>query len=573
MPQLTAWFEADPARFEWELQQLESRGWAFEIDEAEQEQGNLLLRGVVPCSYGDRRLTVAFPYTYPEHRVEVFDETGDGVLPLHQEPYLGRLCLLENTSAAWTPNDSAAVMVERAIELFEAAPKGETALEELGVGAPEPRSTYYPYLTESSALVPEGLLSEGDGGWFHFQLEGRGPHRGLIARVDAPESGTTAEASEALRKLYRGEVIRGAWIRSEAPPPWIQEAGELERWAHEHVRAFPEWLRRESHWTRIGNEYFRVFAIVYQDDGPEGEHDQWLTCIAKGKRGKGGATAVEGAGLLRPFIYSQPDQERRISSLVGMKNKRVAVIGLGTVGAPVALELARTSLLEHLFLVDHDYYAVWNLVRHPLPIHELGRAKAEAIARQISFVAPEVSTEAIKVKIGDATPGRTGAEQDLLTKLESCDLIIDATADGGTSRYLNRLSLQLGTPLLVASVTEGAWGGEVVRCIPGKSGCYECYLWGLREGSVPKPSQDLEASAVYTRGCGFPTFQGAGFDAVALATDVVRVAAAIFSDEKMRGPEDAILIRHNRATTRADFPRYELARLEIHPRCSWHGSE
>ncbi|MCL5960455.1 MAG: ThiF family adenylyltransferase, partial [Chloroflexi bacterium] len=162
-----------------------------------------------------------------------------------------------------------------------------------------------------------------------------------------------------------------------------------------------------------------------------------------------------------------------------------------------------------------------------------------------------------------------------LAELHGFDLIIDATADGGTTRFLNRFSLQSGIPLIAASVTEGGWGGEVVRSIPGVTGCYECYLWSVKDGSVPKPSQNPKQTQVFTRGCGFPTFVGTGFDALALAADAARLAVqTLLRDEPDAYPNapNDVLVRHNRSAGNTDHPQYESARLPIHHRCAWHQS-
>lgn len=526
--QFLPWFEENPHRLTWELAQFEARGWKFTVDQQELDRRQVVLRGQVPSENGTRHLAVVFPETYPEHRVEVYDLTGDPSLPLHQHPYLRNLCLLDNLPKAWTPDDYAAWMVERVLALYSAALGGEACLREIGVGAPEPQSYYYPYTPESALIIPEQFIGRvGDRGWFHLVGTAQSlPLHGLLAEVQtkAPAPASSSAPGRVVG-LFQGACVRGAWFRIDQPPPWLNSAQEFFNWATSTIPGFERTIKEHARRSMLGDARLLPFGFVYPDQGPGGTHDQWLVgFLAERRTGK---RWKEAPGiLLRPFIFASADQELRIPTLAGLRGKRVAIIGLGTIGAPLALELGRTGLLSHMVLVDHDHFSIWNLVRHPLDLRALGVNKAIGIAQDIQYSSPMTNVEVRTVRIGDAPLQQHGGVgvSGLLDRLRDVDLIIDATADDGASRYLNRVSLRLGVPLIVASVTEGGWGGEVIRSIPGETGCYECYQWHMKENGRPVPSQDRDAEPVFTRGCGFPTFTGAGFDALSLAADAARLA-------------------------------------------------
>jgi hypothetical protein len=57
-----------------------------------------------------------------------------------------------------------------------------------------------------------------------------------------------------------------------------------------------------------------------------------------------------------------------------LKDRIVLCIGLGTGGAHVAVELAKSGV-GHFMLVDRDRLSVGNVVRHPGGISQVGRAK------------------------------------------------------------------------------------------------------------------------------------------------------------------------------------------------------
>lgn len=73
---------------------------------------------------------------------------------------------------------------------------------------------------------------------------------------------------------------------------------------------------------------------------------------------------------------------------------RVAVFGLGGVGGFVCEALARTGV-GHLDVIDRDRLEPTNLNRQIIATHEtLGAAKAEAMARRLRAISPEITVTA-----------------------------------------------------------------------------------------------------------------------------------------------------------------------------------
>ncbi|MHB8078296.1 MAG: ThiF family adenylyltransferase [Candidatus Krumholzibacteriia bacterium] len=72
---------------------------------------------------------------------------------------------------------------------------------------------------------------------------------------------------------------------------------------------------------------------------------------------------------------------------------RVAVIGLGGVGAHAALALARSGV-GRLLLVDHDSVTVSSLNRSPVAtLADVGHPKAEVLARHLAAACPDTAVE------------------------------------------------------------------------------------------------------------------------------------------------------------------------------------
>jgi hypothetical protein len=80
------------------------------------------------------------------------------------------------------------------------------------------------------------------------------------------------------------------------------------------------------------------------------------------------------------------DRDARVPRLRGAT---VAILGCGSVGAPVALALARAGVARFI-LVDKESLKSANVGRHVLGMNEVGLPKAPALARQIRSALPHV---------------------------------------------------------------------------------------------------------------------------------------------------------------------------------------
>jgi len=72
-----------------------------------------------------------------------------------------------------------------------------------------------------------------------------------------------------------------------------------------------------------------------------------------------------------------------------LRSTTVAVLGCGSVGAPVAQALARAGV-GNLILVDKETLKGANVGRHPLGVGSIGASKAIALAQQIRSVLPHI---------------------------------------------------------------------------------------------------------------------------------------------------------------------------------------
>jgi molybdopterin/thiamine biosynthesis adenylyltransferase len=176
--------------------------------------------------------------------------------------------------------------------------------------------------------------------------------------------------------------------------------------------------------------------------------------------------------------------------LEALRVARVLVVGLGSGGSTVALELAKAGV-GHLVLIDPDRLEEHNLIRHECDDRYVAWSKSEAVADLIAHRNPEAEVEAI------------GADAfELSGRLESAVADADVVAvctDGEPPKHLlNRLCVSAGVPAVYAGVYARGVGGEVIRCGGGREdACYGCVTSVLKESAaLPDEEAGLDYGAI-----------------------------------------------------------------------------
>ena len=75
-----------------------------------------------------------------------------------------------------------------------------------------------------------------------------------------------------------------------------------------------------------------------------------------------------------------------------MNSKRVVILGCGSVGSLVAMELARAGVGNFL-LADPDTMEYHNICRHQCGIEDVGDLKINALSRKLRNINPKVKIE------------------------------------------------------------------------------------------------------------------------------------------------------------------------------------
>lgn len=151
--------------------------------------------------------------------------------------------------------------------------------------------------------------------------------------------------------------------------------------------------------------------------------------------------------------------------LLSLSQKRVLLVGLGGLGAPVALYMAQAGL-QAMRLIDPDTVSLSNLPRQVLfSPDDLGRYKAEVVAQKLRRLAPRLQVE-------EHTERATS--ENLSPWVAGADLVLDCTDQFSVRQEINRTCIHLGKPLVSASALQ--WSGQLLVVDPNQpqAGCYAC---------------------------------------------------------------------------------------------------
>ncbi|MFB2919682.1 HesA/MoeB/ThiF family protein [Aerosakkonema funiforme] len=149
-----------------------------------------------------------------------------------------------------------------------------------------------------------------------------------------------------------------------------------------------------------------------------------------------------------------------------LEESKVGVVGLGSGGSSVAVELAKAGV-GHFVLIDFDRLELGNVARHACGTGDLGRYKTKAVRDLLYGKNPYIQVQTAELDIN------TNLEQAKLL-LKDCDLIIAAT-DNNRSRFnLNSIALEYKIPTIFGRALTRACGGDVLRVRPFEGPCLAC---------------------------------------------------------------------------------------------------
>lgn len=162
-----------------------------------------------------------------------------------------------------------------------------------------------------------------------------------------------------------------------------------------------------------------------------------------------------------------------------LKDKLVTVIGLGSGGSFVSVELARCGV-SRFYLADFDQLEIHNVARHACGMRDVGKYKTEAIMDAILNINPAASIQCFNI---DVTKEKAVLKQ----MIKDCDVLLACTDSEYTKYIINEICIELWqeegvvVPAIYAGAYERAFGGDVIRVIPGETPCYDCVIGSIQQ--------------------------------------------------------------------------------------------
>jgi sulfur-carrier protein adenylyltransferase/sulfurtransferase len=186
---------------------------------------------------------------------------------------------------------------------------------------------------------------------------------------------------------------------------------------------------------------------------------------------------VDTDGKIYPFIsFSNEDNLYKVSALIDnenvdrrqtdlnlLKDKKVGIVGLGSLGSKLANSLARTGI-ENFLLIDDDVFLSGNIQRHSLDWRSVATHKIDAIQNQLKLISSSIKVDVSYMNLTGQES--TSALNAVISRLGACDIIIDATADSRVFNLLSAVSTGYKKPMAWGEVFAGGIGGLIARSRP-----------------------------------------------------------------------------------------------------------
>jgi len=386
-------------------------------------------------------LTLVYPDFFPDAAPSILARDRE-LLSGHQYGPEGELCL-EHRPDNWTPDITGAMMIESAHRLLSS---------ELETGQPAPsehlttraqQMRYSPLRLLFSADTLSGLFLVAEGQTAEAEVQEQDTGGTYVAQISRIGPADAPLWSEARKRGGETRTIRAVIARipqgGGRPCKDFDELRVL-LWSHGFAALAID-LANRSDW--IGVILFDGLRLHVP--------------MVFGEPGKRMVVSYDAIFAEKDLARLDPEYER-------LKAAKIAIIGCGSVGSKVAVQLARSGV-SGFVLVDGDVLASGNLVRNELDWRSVGVHKAPALGARLREIDPDCAVSARTNPIGGQESGAMASAT--IAAIEECDLIIDATGESTVFNLCSAIARRTEKPMCWAQVFGGGAGGIVVRLRPG----------------------------------------------------------------------------------------------------------
>lgn len=267
------------------------------------------------------------------------------------------------------------------------------------------------------------------------------------------------------------------------------------------------------HTGKLTHSYGELSCVLFTKDNIDVEKSNEYPYIVSVTLEEGELSSTvysnSAEGLIEiPVNYIPSKQElysrnKGILEINILEKKRVMIVGLGSFGSQIAIELAKAGVGEFA-LFDFDRVELHNLARHTATTRDLGRLKTDVIEESIKGKNPYAIVHKNPININD--------HLDLMeSEVAKSDLVICAT-DNNESRFnLSTVLVHQKKVGIFGRAVTRAEGGDVFRYRPDGP-CYCCLIgnqWfgqaeeeitnvvsARREGRIPPYVSEQDADAM-----------------------------------------------------------------------------
>lgn len=560
------WYENEPERLAWEIERFEAEGHGSPSKRIG-ENGLLSLNTEIVFHDKPESIRVEFPAEYPAFPPRVFGPPD--LLVRHQQPITLNLCLVDDADNWWRPHVAAARLMKQLEGLLAATEDGPRAVAEGEADLPEPLTGFISGRHNETVLIPETALgpdlSAQQG---HFQLVEIKPGLRVLTLLEDSEHVEVAALDADLATRLgtdRPGVPRqkGQWIsfnHAPAADEWHEARAAAINVAKERRRPqVPKKKRR----TRVTERPVRhLVGVTFLEQGPTRDEMRraWLFYETEQKPSEEMPSIVDRA--IGTQALSKRVRRQRTPELGGLESCRFVLVGAGTLGSAIALELAKADAGQ-IEIVDADSYDLNNSVRHVLGHLSAGCDKASELADFAASLNPfsNIHGHVFSVGAGEEERNRLGE------LVKEAAVVVDATGSHAVTRALHSHTAPLGIPLVSTALTPGGYGGRAI-VLSGRSPCFDCFLSAQEAGDLPRPeSGPVSRATPYA--CSHPAASCAGFDAFEIACHATRLAVQVAGVTDYPD-QDADWIVVN---LRNPSERWKQGSLAPHRDCAWCGEK
>lgn len=537
------WWDRYPNELANEYSALSEGGFKWSKDEAAFSRGRLILHIKIEHKNESFNVKAEYPDTYPYFPPTV--TSNEKTLSRHQHPIGNDLCLLARDGEDWEPGtDTLAKLLTEQLPKILSVNNTDLSSDYVSenedhVG--EPISSFLNYLQNSAIMVPDDTpTSTAKTGLLKLKLSSNlASYRGVLESIADINGNTLVDNSIRLPDFTIDSL--GYWIRLDEKPD-IDKLRELPQTLHNIFKERLPNTARQINNKKCGHQL--IIGFIWQDEKSwRSNSDDWVFLhIEVTQQQKRSRPASLNLNFVRADWGGQNAWMQRAPYLLPIRKKRALLIGLGAIGSPVAIQLAKAGI-GSLDLVDCDYLQVGNTIRWALGWNMFGLSKVGAIAAYITAAYPNTKIYGHDIRIGFPTPLQTiedtSTDYEIIkSKIEAADIVIDASANHRLSHLLSDFSKELSKPYIWLTSTHGAEGGVVGRIRPTNSeGCWHCFQHSLTDTSIRLPADSGDA-AIQPAGCSQATFIGASLDSDEITLLASRLTIATLCSEETDGYTD-----------------------------------